>query len=172
MRRIALDTETIVLLREHKARCQQRYRDLGAEWNENTYVFTSARSDELSVPYSPDAISSRYKKMATRLGINTHIHALRHYSATELLTAGVDLRTVAGRLGTRWRRSHNPARLRRLGRRRRPEGSRDSRLPDAEAPDKRLAAKVKRRPRQVGRQRVLSPAASEPQAWGDTPRGS
>src|SRR4051794_13467251 len=26
-------------------------------------------------------------------------HALRHYSATELLAAGVDLRTVAGRLG-------------------------------------------------------------------------
>jgi integrase len=37
--------------------------------------------------------------MAERLGIRTHIHALRHYSATELLTAGVDLRTVAGRLG-------------------------------------------------------------------------
>jgi integrase len=37
--------------------------------------------------------------MAARLGIKTHLHALRHYSATELLTAGVDLRTVAGRLG-------------------------------------------------------------------------
>jgi hypothetical protein len=37
--------------------------------------------------------------MAAALDIDTHIHALRHYSATELLTAGVDLRTVAGRLG-------------------------------------------------------------------------
>jgi hypothetical protein len=27
------------------------------------------------------------------------LRALRHYSGTELLTAGVDLRTVAGRLG-------------------------------------------------------------------------
>jgi integrase len=27
------------------------------------------------------------------------VRQLRHYSATELLTAGVDLRTVAGRLG-------------------------------------------------------------------------
>ena len=44
-------------------------------------------------------MSSRYVDMAERLGIVTHIHALRHYSATELLTAGVDLRTVAGRLG-------------------------------------------------------------------------
>ncbi|MGH3611398.1 MAG: hypothetical protein ACRDRK_02000 [Pseudonocardia sp.] len=33
------------------------------------------------------------------LDIDGHLHALRHYSAAELLTAGVDLRTVAGRLG-------------------------------------------------------------------------
>jgi integrase len=33
------------------------------------------------------------------LGIDTVLKELRHYSATELLTAGVDLRTVAGRLG-------------------------------------------------------------------------
>ena len=44
-------------------------------------------------------VESRYKDMAERLGIDTHLHALRHYSATELLSAGVDLRTVAGRLG-------------------------------------------------------------------------
>jgi hypothetical protein len=41
----------------------------------------------------------RYKDMATRLGIDTHLYAPRHYSATELLSAGIDLRTVAGRLG-------------------------------------------------------------------------
>ena len=28
-----------------------------------------------------------------------HLHQLRHYSATELIAAGVDVRTVAGRLG-------------------------------------------------------------------------
>jgi integrase len=37
--------------------------------------------------------------MCAALGIDSHLHALRHYSATELLTAGVDVRTVAGRLG-------------------------------------------------------------------------
>jgi len=37
--------------------------------------------------------------MCAALGIDSHLHALRHYSATELLTAGVDLCTVAGRLG-------------------------------------------------------------------------
>ena len=38
--------------------------------------------------------------MAIRLELrSTRLHALRHYTATELLAAGVDLRTVAGRLG-------------------------------------------------------------------------
>ncbi|MGH3679789.1 MAG: GntR family transcriptional regulator [Natronosporangium sp.] len=37
--------------------------------------------------------------MCTRLGWEMHLHQLRHYSATELITAGVDVRTVAGRLG-------------------------------------------------------------------------
>ena len=36
---------------------------------------------------------------SSKLGIRTHLHAMRHYSATELLASGVDLRTVAGRLG-------------------------------------------------------------------------
>ena len=64
-----------------------------------TFVFAGVKSPDHSEPYSPHAVSSRYVDMAKRLGITTHIHALRHYSATELLTAGVDLRTVAGRLG-------------------------------------------------------------------------
>jgi hypothetical protein len=37
--------------------------------------------------------------MAERLGIDTTLKILRHYSATELITAGVDVRTVTGRLG-------------------------------------------------------------------------
>jgi len=44
-------------------------------------------------------MSQRFRRLADRLGIDAHLHTLRHYAATELLTAGVDLRTVAGRLG-------------------------------------------------------------------------
>ncbi|MEO6085850.1 MAG: tyrosine-type recombinase/integrase [Umezawaea sp.] len=99
MRRIALDTETVVLLTEHRQRCHERYAELGIELTDDMYVFTGVFKADPTVPYSPHAVSSRYKDMAERLKIKTHIHALRHYSATELLTAGIDLRTVAGRLG-------------------------------------------------------------------------
>lgn len=34
-----------------------------------------------------------------RRGIRSSIHMLRRYSATELIAAGVDIRTIAGRLG-------------------------------------------------------------------------
>jgi hypothetical protein len=47
----------------------------------------------------PDTMSQRYERMCKRLGWDLNIKELRHYSATELIAAGVDLRTVAGRLG-------------------------------------------------------------------------
>lgn len=103
-RRLALDTETVVLLKEHKVRVEQRLKSLGQKFDGERFVFTSlstngGRVPDHRSPYSPTAVTARYADMAVRLGINTHLHALRHYSATELLTAGVDLRTVAGRLG-------------------------------------------------------------------------
>jgi len=50
-------------------------------------------------PSDPSAVTHRYGRMCAQLGIESHLHALRHYSATELLTAGIDLRTLTGRLG-------------------------------------------------------------------------
>ena len=44
-------------------------------------------------------MTCQYRRMVDRLGIHTTFHKLRHYSATELIRAGVDVRTVAGQLG-------------------------------------------------------------------------
>jgi integrase len=73
------------------------YADLGTTLNDDTFVFSYAPDHRRHS--DPDAITHRYAKMAADLGIDTRLHALRHYSATELLAGGVDLRTVAGRLG-------------------------------------------------------------------------
>jgi integrase len=45
MRRIALDTETVVLLREHEKRCQDLFATLERSWTEDSYVFSNARGD-------------------------------------------------------------------------------------------------------------------------------
>ena len=44
-------------------------------------------------------MNHRYRRYARRIGIASSLKELRHYSATQLLTAGTDLNTVARRLG-------------------------------------------------------------------------
>ena len=97
MRRISLDAYTVELIREHLRRCRELSVELGFTLDENSFMF-SYKVDHSS-PCNPDAISHRYTDMCAGLGIESHLHTLRHYSATELIRAGVDIRTVAGRLG-------------------------------------------------------------------------
>jgi integrase len=96
-RRIALDAATTEILVAHRRRYESRMRSIATDLRGDAYVFSYA--EDHSRPCSPTALTHKYAAMAQRLGIDTHLHALRHYSATELLAAGVDLRTVAGRLG-------------------------------------------------------------------------
>lgn len=87
------------LLREHGERVRTRVESLGGTFTDDLFVFTGTKTPDHAQPYPPNAVTQRYKDMADRLDIDTNLHALRHYSATELLTAGVDLPTVSGRLG-------------------------------------------------------------------------
>src|SRR3981189_249126 len=96
-RRVSLDPESVTLLPQHKAAATQRLKLLDLELTGKTWLF-SAQPD-LSKPRDPSSLTRRYGRLVTKLGIQTQLKELRHYSATELLTAGVDLRTVAGRLG-------------------------------------------------------------------------
>jgi integrase len=96
-RRMVPDDQTIDVLRERLQRCQQRAEALGVNLMQSSYVF-SPDPDGSRFPI-PDSVTQRYDRMAARLGIETTLHKLRHYSATELINAGVDIRTVAGRLG-------------------------------------------------------------------------
>jgi integrase len=97
MRRIALDPETVDVLRVHRERYSDAARGVGVESTDEAFLFSYDVLHER--PCNPHGISHRYSTMCAKLSIDSHLHALRHYSATELLSAGVDLRTVAGRLG-------------------------------------------------------------------------
>ena len=97
-RRIALDEATVALLAEHRQRWEQHCSDLGVAFRQDLFVFSPG--PDASKPYQPHSLSQRYRLLAARLNLrSTRLHALRHYSATELIAAGVDVRTVAGRLG-------------------------------------------------------------------------
>jgi integrase len=97
MRRISLDPATVEVLTDHRARYEADMNQLGVAPAADAFLFSYRPMRDR--PADPSGVTHRYARMCAKLGIDSHLHALRHYSATELLTAGVDLRTVAGRLG-------------------------------------------------------------------------
>jgi site-specific recombinase XerD len=97
MRRISLDAATVEVLADHRTRYEEQVRELAQEPATSAFLFSYKPLHD--GPADPSGVTHRYGRMCTDLGIESYLHALRHYSATELLTAGVDLRTVAGRLG-------------------------------------------------------------------------
>jgi integrase len=96
-RRIVLDPQTVALLRAYLQHRALHAATLGVELAQDAYIFS--RVVDHTTPIKPDTVTQRYSRMCARLGWEMHIHQLRHYSATELVAAGVDIRTVAGRLG-------------------------------------------------------------------------
>ncbi len=99
-RRISLDAGTIGALKAHHARALERAQQAGSTVSPESFVFS--HSVDGSAPWHPDSTSRAFRKTCVEAGITgVRLHDLRHYVATRLLSAGVDVRTVAGRLGHR-----------------------------------------------------------------------
>lgn len=96
-RRIALNAETVGLLRAYRQHCEAEAQIVGTTIKKTGRVFSPAVDH--STWLKPSSVSQRYRRMCAKLGWDMHLHQLRHYSATELIASGVDVRTVAGRLG-------------------------------------------------------------------------
>jgi integrase len=96
-RRITLDPQTLASLRTYHARRVELAAAVGVELPSDARIFSPVPDGSEWV--KPDTVGQRYTRMCARLGWDMHLHQLRHYSATELIAAGVDVRTVAGRLG-------------------------------------------------------------------------
>ncbi|MDN5853915.1 MAG: tyrosine-type recombinase/integrase [Actinomycetia bacterium] len=96
-RRIVLDNQTLALLAAYVHRANEQAAALNSELLPDAFMFSDA--PDRSTPMKPDTATQRYTRMCKRLGLAMHLHQLRHYTATELIAAGVDARTGAGRLG-------------------------------------------------------------------------
>lgn len=98
VRTISLDAGTLQVLSDHRVRCEKRAKTCKAKIRPDGFIF-SLDVDGTN-PWRPDYLSSHYERVRKSVGLeNVRLHDLRHYHATRLLTAGVDLATVAGRLG-------------------------------------------------------------------------
>jgi len=94
---LSLDLLTCELLGERFQRRRAEAQGLGVQVPEDAFAFSPDPAGR--TPWNPDTMTHRYRRYAQRVGIASSLKELRHYSATQLLTAGTDLNTVAGRLG-------------------------------------------------------------------------
>ncbi|HUB71332.1 MAG TPA: site-specific integrase [Acidimicrobiales bacterium] len=96
-RDVALDPAMIGLLDERRLEQEKYARTVGTELVSDPYVLS--RDADGSRPCLPDGLGRAYWRLARQSAIPTRFHDLRHFSATQLVGAGIDIRTVAGRLG-------------------------------------------------------------------------
>ena len=94
---LSLDLLTCELFQERFQRRRAEARALGVQVPEDAFAFSPDPVGR--EPWNPDTMTHRYRRYARRVGITSSLKELRHYSATQLLAAGTDLNTVAGRLG-------------------------------------------------------------------------
>ena len=96
-RLLSLDLLTCELFSERFQRRRAEAASNGVAVPQDAYAFSPDPTGR--TPWNPDTMTHRYRRYARRSGISSSLKELRHYSATQLLTAGTDLNTVAGRLG-------------------------------------------------------------------------
>lgn len=97
-RRIALDEGTMPVLARHRESMESRAEFCGVKFDPKAYVFSDhERGVE---PWRPDRVTLAFTRLCRELEIEgIRFHDLRHFAATSLLSAGIDVRTVSGRLG-------------------------------------------------------------------------
>ena len=84
------------MLKEYIAwQCEQRLL-LGDKWINTGYIFTSWNGK----PIHPDTLSGWFRDFVRENNLpDICLHSLRHTNASLLIASGVNLTTVAGRLG-------------------------------------------------------------------------
>lgn len=96
-RLLSLDTLTVEVLQGFRLGREADLAPAGLTLPPEAFVFSP---DPVGArPWHPDHFTHTYRSLANELGIQEPLKNLRHFNATQLLAAGVDLRTTAGRLG-------------------------------------------------------------------------
>ena len=98
-RRVAIDDYLVQRLQERLAHQREAAQVRGIELGKDPYVLAHDDVHDGSRPTNPDVVSHRFRRLARKLGTPCRLHDLRHFSVTTLIAAGIDVRTVAERVG-------------------------------------------------------------------------
>jgi integrase len=97
-RKVALDAVGIALLTEYRCEVDEWAKEAGAKLAKDAFVFSPFVG--AATPFRPDNVTSFFIRVRDAVGApSVRLHDLRHFTATQLIGAGVDIRTVAERLG-------------------------------------------------------------------------
>ncbi len=96
-RRITLDTASLQILAAHRARVEGWAHGAGIEVADDGYILSPLPGGHQ--PMRPDSLTEGFRRLRKKLGLTLTFHDLRHFTATQLIGAGIDARTVADRLG-------------------------------------------------------------------------
>jgi integrase len=98
-RQVSLDELAVAILQRCRAETEELSAQAASPLVADPFVFS--RRADCAEPVRPDVLSKFTARVAKDAGVDTHLHMLRHFSATQLIAAGYDPVTVAARLGHR-----------------------------------------------------------------------
>lgn len=96
-RRVGLDDLGLEVLRRHRGAVDDLARELDLEVPGDGFLFSL--SPQGAEPVRPDYLTRFTLRPAEKAQVKTHLHALRHFSATQAIGSGFDPVTVGARLG-------------------------------------------------------------------------
>lgn len=98
VRKVTIDEQTAAVLVAHRVACEELATKCAAKVTANSFLFS--HEVDYSKPWRPNYATLAFGRLRDELGLDgVKLHHLRHFSATQLLSAGIDIRTVSGRLG-------------------------------------------------------------------------
>jgi integrase len=97
-RKVILDATGVQLVQRQMNLLRETGTKIGLGLVANPWLFFGEVDGSKGL--HPDSISTAFRRISKNLDIEgIHFHSLRHFTATQLIAAGVDIRTVSGRLG-------------------------------------------------------------------------
>jgi integrase len=94
---LAIDPVTSALIESYLAEIKAELAAVGVELRDDAYLFSNDPAH--ARPWNPDWVSHRVAEIPARAGVDLDIKGGRHYTASQLLAGGFDLRNTAARLG-------------------------------------------------------------------------
>jgi integrase len=96
-RAVSLDAVMLAVLDTHRSRVEEWAAQAQVSVDPDGYGLTLDPTGR--TPTSPNVLTRAFVRLTTRLGVTCRFHDLRHFTATQLIGAGVDPAVVGGRLG-------------------------------------------------------------------------